>query len=184
MTNAQLPSDVTECLNRHELNHRPILLSTDSDISLAGDYRRNWLVVTADHLSVVAAPEVPESRLSPQRPVNTSRDDGDATLVRAVPVKEIKAVRTWAGLGSGVLQVRTENAWVDLLRYSNAQAERFHKVSRKLDVFCTGGELTVMRTSNWTLIGVADAACVCRRRLKHVLAVSIAVRFSAESGIF
>jgi hypothetical protein len=27
--------------------------------------------------------------------------------------------------------------------YSNAQAERFHKVSRKLDVFCTGGELTV-----------------------------------------
>ena len=143
MTNAQLPSDVTNCLNRHELNHRPILLSTDSDISLAGDYRRNWLVVTADHLSVVAAPEVPESRLSPQRPVNTSRDDGDATLVRAVPVKEIKAVRTWAGLGSGVLQVRTENAWVDLLRYSNAQAERFHKVSRKLDVFCTSGELTV-----------------------------------------
>ena len=28
--------------------------------------------------------------------------------------------------------------------YSNAQAERFHKVSRKLDVFCTGGELTVL----------------------------------------
>jgi ATP-binding cassette subfamily B protein len=198
-----LPADVMQCLNRHELNHRPVLLTTDSDISLTGEDRRNWLIVTADHLTVVAedrssgrvaltkkadrtatnshesgdiqrsnsrhdAAEFDSGRLNKgtetrlkgtaevvKEPASETRGTlgaaasaeeafaDNASLVRAVPVTQIKAVRTWSGLGSGILQVRTEEAWVDLVRYSNAHAERFHKVSRKLDVFCTGGELTI-----------------------------------------
>lgn len=140
MSNAQIPAEVVECLNRHALNHRPILLSTDSDISLAGDSHRTWLIVTGDHLSVVGECDPPKETAS----AGTSRPEQStvsAALVRALEVKEIRGVRTWAGLGSGVLQVRTDTAWVDLLRYSNARAERFHKISRKLDVFCTGGDL-------------------------------------------
>ena len=158
---ALLPADVTQCLNRHELNHRPVLLTTDSDISLTGEDRRNWLIVTADHLSVVAENRVDRSAKFWQSanhiPPNSDEsgdaarsdsthdvaDCDNASLVRAVPVTQIKAVRTWSGLGSGILQVRTDDAWVDLVRYSNAHAERFHRVSRKLDVFCTGGELTI-----------------------------------------
>lgn len=135
-----LPSDISQCLNRHELNHRPILLSTSSDVSLDGDNCRNWLIVTADHFSVVTETSPVCQHLTADSA--TSVNSGPS-LVRALPVSEVKGVRTWSGLGSGVLQVRTDESWVDLVRYSNAQAERFHKVSRKLDAFCTGGDLIV-----------------------------------------
>ncbi len=54
--------------------------------------------------------------------------------------------------------------------YSNAQAERFHKVSRKLDVFCTGGELTVHADEHLDLhrcggcgLRLSTAAEICPR---------------------
>lgn len=130
MPETELPSDITRCLNAHELNHRPVLLATQTDISLAGEIRTNWLVVTRDHISVVAA--------------RTAVADGsEAELVQAFPVKELQSVRTWAGLGSGILQVKTEDRWLDLLRFSNANADRFHKVSRRLDQLRSDGELTI-----------------------------------------
>lgn len=130
MTETELPPDVSNCLNAQELNHRPILLTTQTDISLAGESRTNWLIVTKDHVSVVA-----------EKP--NSAKESEAELLRAVPVKDMQSVRTWAGLGSGTLQVKTDDRWLDLLRFSNAHADRFHKVSRKLDQLRTDGELNL-----------------------------------------
>jgi len=50
-----------------------------------------------------------------------------------VPWEGIDQVRTSAGVGGGTLQVREGGDWVDLVRYSNAMATRFHKVSRALE---------------------------------------------------
>jgi len=47
-----VPDAVRQRLDAAGLNHRPILLSVDTDVSLAGDPRHEWLVVTPDHLSV------------------------------------------------------------------------------------------------------------------------------------
>ncbi len=105
------PEAVRRSLDTAGLNHRPILLAVDSDVSLAGTTAREWLVVTPDHLSVT---------------------DGDGVL-RSVGWPEIAEVRTSAGVGGGTLQARTDGAWVDLIRYSNALANRFHKVSRVLE---------------------------------------------------
>ena len=104
------PEQVRRSLDAAGLNHRPILLAIDTDVSLAGEPCREWLVVTHDHLSAA--------------------DEG--RVLRTVAWSEVEQVRTVAGVGGGSLQVRCGSAWTDLVRYSNSLATRFHKVSRVL----------------------------------------------------
>ena len=118
-----LPAAVRSVLDRAGLNHRPILLSIDTDVTLDGRPSREWLVVTPDHLSVVQDPESSQSATA----------NSAAEPLRSVPWEGIDQIRTSAGVGGGTLQVREEGDWVDLVRYSNAMATRFHKVSRALE---------------------------------------------------
>ncbi len=97
------------------LNHRPILFSIDTDIGLNGNPTSQWLVVTKDHLSLIGDPNVPQ-------------------IERVVEWQRVEKFRTNSGTGSGLLQAKLKDeGWVDLLRYSNSLAGRFHKVSRKLE---------------------------------------------------
>jgi ATP-binding cassette subfamily B protein len=106
------PEAVQKCLDAASLNHRPVLLALDTDVSLDGMPSREWLVVTPDHLSVATA---------------------DGHLLRSIGWPAVDQVRTAAGIGGGTLQAKVDGDWVDLLRYSNACATRFHKVSRALE---------------------------------------------------
>jgi ATP-binding cassette subfamily B protein len=106
-----MPEHVHRRLDAAGLNHRPVLLSVDTDVALGGEPAEEWLVVTPDHVAAT---------------------DGRETL-RAVAWPTVERVRTTAGVGGGSLQVRTGGAWIDLVRYSNALATRFHKVSRALE---------------------------------------------------
>ena len=106
-----VPAAVQRSLDAAGLNHRPVLLSIDADVRLDGSPAPEWLVVTADHLSVA--------------------DEGK--VVRSVAWPDVEQIRTTAGIGGGTLQVRTGGDWLDLVRYSNALATRFHKVSRALE---------------------------------------------------
>ncbi|MCX7430984.1 MAG: hypothetical protein NTY17_08285, partial [Planctomycetia bacterium] len=114
-----LPAAVRNALDQAGLNHRPILLSVDTDVALDGRPAREWLVVTPDHLSVV--PELPAA--------HATAGAAAGRPLRSVPWEGIDQVRTSAGMGGGTLQVRDGGDWVDLVRYSNAMATRFHKVS-------------------------------------------------------
>jgi ATP-binding cassette, subfamily B, bacterial len=110
-----VPASVRGCLDVAGLNHRPILFSVHSDIGLDGKCVVHWLVVTRDHLSVV--------------------DQTTDSVVRSVNWTDVEKVRTNSGTGSGMLQVKlVDDGWVDLIRFSNALAGRFHKVSRRLEV--------------------------------------------------
>ena len=97
------------------LNHRPILFSIDTDIGLNGNPTSQWLVVTKDHLSLISEPNSPQ-------------------VERVVEWQHVEKFRTNSGTGSGLLQAKLKDeGWVDLLRYSNGLAGRFHKVSRRLE---------------------------------------------------
>ncbi len=97
------------------LNHRPILFTIDTDIGLGGHPTSEWLVVTKDHLSVV-------------------RDMQATQVERVIDWEQVEKFRTNSGTGCGLLQVKLrDEGWVDVLRYSNGLAGRFHKVSRKLE---------------------------------------------------
>jgi ATP-binding cassette subfamily B protein len=102
------------------LDHDPILLTIDTDISLDGKPQSQWLIATRVELSVVTG-----------RP--------DAEPARQLPWDNIQAVRTVVGVGSGLLQVQVDGEWLDVLRFSNTHAYRFHKVARRLDVWSKEG---------------------------------------------
>ncbi len=92
----------------------------DTDVSLEGDFDRLHLVVTDDGVSV-------------------ARDAGGADVVRALDWSQIDEVRTTVGVGSGRLQAKVGDEWVDLLRFSNTLAHRFDKVARRLDIWAREG---------------------------------------------
>lgn len=94
--------------------------SLDTDVTLAGRPGREWLVVSPAGLAV-SGREVPRGSPPPGKPL------------REVAWAELDRVRTAAGIGGGMLQVRVGGDWVDLVRYSNALATRFHKVARALE---------------------------------------------------
>ena len=145
------PEAIHRRLDAAGLNHRPVLLAIDSDVSLEGEPSAEWLVVTSDHLAVT---------------------DG-AAVVRSLPWPAVTDVRALAGVGGGTLQVRDADGWVDLVRYSNALATRFHKVSRSLsrsrddlaaglpgDVAALDGPLDPPRCTGCGLrLATADDAC-------------------------
>jgi ATP-binding cassette subfamily B protein len=108
----QLPEAVRSRLETLGTKIGPIHLSIDTDVSLDGHPSREWLVVTDQEVLVVGE---------------------GAEAPRQVPWKDICQVRTTAGVGGGTLQVKEDGDWVDLLRFSNALATRFHKVSRAME---------------------------------------------------
>ncbi len=109
-----MPAIARPALDRKGLETQPVLLSVPTDVALDGEAQTEWLIVTPDHLSVV-------------------HSFGDGDVLRTIPWDEVDEVRTVTGVGSGRVQVRSDEIWTDLLRYSNSLAQRFHKVSRSLD---------------------------------------------------
>ncbi len=108
-----MPATTRGSLERHGLDCERILLSVVTDVSLSGDRASQWLIATPKTLSVLDAP-------------------GEGQVLRSVTWDVIDEVRTVSGVGSGRLQVRRGNTWTDVIRYSNALATRFHKISRQL----------------------------------------------------
>ncbi len=126
-----LPAAARDALDAAGLNHRPVLVAVDTDVSLDGEPRREWLFVTPDHLSVVTEAADGREPAPPGRSVPS--DESPGRVLRVVPWPDVAQVRTSAGVGGGMLQVKADGDWVDLVRYSNALATRFHKVSRALE---------------------------------------------------
>lgn len=146
-----LPQAVADCLNLHGLNHRPILLSAQSDLRDDGQRGSRWVVVTADHASIVEEAGAPEG-------------ENSAKLQVAFPIPQIQSVRTVAGIGSGVLQVRTGDHWHDVVRFSSGLADRFHFVARKLELLHETGHVDVHHDEQTDAIRCPS----CQLRLQNV----------------
>ena len=100
-----------------------IIISTATDIDRLGRYSRQWLIVTAERLVVVAEAAPPEVLL-------------DLTIA------EVSEFRCQSVIGSGLLQARMDSLFVDILRYSNGLADKFGKTARKLEYLRKGEPVT------------------------------------------
>ncbi len=124
MFRQELPLAVRNELDRQGLNGIPVLLSTSTDLTLSGQPRREWIVATRENVAAVS--------------------DGESPTVEShVAVREVTEFRTQGAIGSGFLQAYVDDHWVDLARYSNASADRFHRVARYLEKLRATGELAI-----------------------------------------
>jgi ATP-binding cassette, subfamily B, bacterial len=118
------PSAVLHALEQQDGACSPLLLCTTTDLTLQGQFARQWLVVTERALAVLSDQPAP-------------------TVLVSLRLDGIETIRAHAALGSGFLQARLDGAWIDLLRYSNSLAYRFGKVAGKLETLRAGGEFDV-----------------------------------------
>jgi ATP-binding cassette subfamily B protein len=117
-----LPQPVVQLLEKQGLRDEPVLLATSSDLARDGHFERQWLVVTARSIAVLLAEPTPQ-------------------LLIALQIGEVETFRTHGVVGSGFLQARINEDWVDVIRYSNTLARRFIKVAGKLEELRTHGLL-------------------------------------------
>lgn len=85
------------------------IIAARTDIDRLGHERECWLLVSAVHLAVI----------DPER----------EEPLRAMRIDEAAEYRCQGVVGSGLLQARIDDSFVDLLRYSNSLSNKFHKVA-------------------------------------------------------
>jgi ATP-binding cassette subfamily B protein len=122
LLNREVPADLADLVRREGLDPARAWLSTDTDINLAGDYEQVFLLVLPDRLLVVG------------RPCERWPHVVRVALDRA----SIKEVRTRQGVGGGFLEAQVEGVFVEVLSFSNARADLFHKVVSKLKGWIAG----------------------------------------------
>ncbi|MFM8572967.1 MAG: ABC transporter transmembrane domain-containing protein, partial [Pirellula sp.] len=115
-----VPGVFIGCLDQAGLVHRNLWLANFTDVSLRGSSADEWLIVSEQEISVLERS-------------NQATGEPSAKLLRSIPWADVKSVRTQSGVGSGTLQVRVGDDWIDLVRFSNAYATRFHKISRLME---------------------------------------------------
>lgn len=130
MLHQPLPATFFSLLDKHGLGDEPLLLSTCSDLAPDGRFENYWLLVTRRHIAVLVA-------------------EPTLRLVHLLPIADVAGVRAHGAFGSGLLQARVGEAWVDLVRYSNSLAHRFTQAAARLEELLRDGEL-VLRPDDGT----------------------------------
>src|SRR5688572_27153930 len=120
----ELPREIADLLPPKRLEH--LLFCVPTDIDDGGHAAALWLIATKSHLIVAS-----EADASGEKP---------ARLLRSIPYDQIGGYRVVAEVGSGYLQIKREEVWVDVLRYTNTLAAQFREVAHKLEQFRRRGQ--------------------------------------------
>jgi ATP-binding cassette subfamily B protein len=127
LLNCGIPEHLASLLVREEIAPDRAWLSAKTDLNLAGSYEQVFILVEPDRLLTVGRPQ--ERGRSPIR-VN-------------LPRQVIKDVRTRQGVGGGSLEVLVEGVYIEMLAFSNARADLFHKVAHKLKAWVASEPVAV-----------------------------------------
>ncbi len=127
LLNKELPKDLADLMLREGADPGRAWLCTDTDLNLSGKYEQVFLLVEAERLLTVGRPTAQFTK-----PVRMD-------LAR----KDIGEIRTRQGIGGGFMDARVEGVFVEILAYSNASADTFHKVASKLKKWLAGEPVVV-----------------------------------------
>jgi ATP-binding cassette subfamily B protein len=102
-----------------QIRGRLILLSAATDIDEAGHAARQWLLVTEREIALFAPSE--------------SRDVSTMRCLKSFPLDQVVGCRIQSEVGSGYLQIKQGEVWIDLLRFSNRLASEFRAAASQLE---------------------------------------------------
>ncbi|RPI60470.1 MAG: ABC transporter ATP-binding protein, partial [Planctomycetaceae bacterium] len=131
LLNRNVPDELANLLKKEGVDPARAWLSTETDLNLSGAYETVWILAFEDRL-VTAGP---------------TRPDSPGVIRIDVKRQDIKKVRTRQGVGGGFIEALIDGVFVEVLAYSNARADTFHKVSKKLRDWVNHGK---------TVVGQAD----------------------------
>ena len=129
MLKKEIPSSLLAKLAELSIQPDDILLLTDTDIDHHNQYRTLWLVVTGEMLFVITDEEPPE-------------------ILFSLEIKRASEYRCSGVIGAGLLQARVDGMFVEILRFSNRFADKFHKIALKLDRYLHGEPIVIYPEDN------------------------------------
>ncbi len=129
MLQKDLPHALQSELDKLHVQQAKIWLCTDTDLNLRGNYEQVWLVISNDALAALAKPTLP----------------GEPVVRHYIARDEIEEIRIRQGVGGGFLEAIVDNVVVEILAFSNAKADIFHKVAGKLEAWVAGDPVVVDR---------------------------------------
>lgn len=127
LLNQELPKDLADFLRSEGFNPDKAWLTARTELNLAGSYEPVYVIAESDRLITAARPSARWPR-----PVRIEMKRSSVT-----------EMRTRQGIGGGFMEALVDGVYVEVIAYSNAQADTFHKVAKKLDDWAKGKEVTV-----------------------------------------
>ena len=124
-TRRPLPPLVRDAVAKREIADESIIVATDTDLDIAGEYSESWVIVTSDQVLVFLIDE----------------EDNEALLLKEIGIGEIETARTDTRVGSGFLEVRISNVFEELVRFSNKNADKFAKVASRIKSLAEGKQI-------------------------------------------
>ena len=122
LLNRPVPEDLVSRLRQEGVDPSRAWLCTDTDLNLSGGYEQVFLLVEPQRLVTAGQPTA----------------EGAATVRLVLPREAVKEIRTRQGVGGGFLEALVEGVYVEVLAYSNARADTFHKTAKKLKAWAAG----------------------------------------------
>ncbi len=125
----ELPEDILLLLADVSIQKNNILLCTDTDLDVSGNYAQEWLVVTESRILRIGA--------------EISEHYGTSRILLDIPVDSIKSARIDGRVGSSFLEVEVDDYFQEILRFSNVYAQRFGKVVGKINELVKGRSIII-----------------------------------------
>lgn len=142
-----LPDEILALLERNGVRPESIKISTDTDLDQNATYSRQWLVVTDESIFRI-------SDGGPSHDSGASHGRSAGTQARVplilqhIPLDSIQSARLDVRVGTGIVEVEIDGQFVEIIRFSNLYADRFAKVSAKLDQRAKGFPIQVTENDN------------------------------------
>ena len=127
LLNRPLPAELDRLLRQEGFDPAKAWVSTDTDLNLKGAYEQVFILAFEDQI-ITAGPV---------------RADYPKAVRLILNRADIKEVRSRQGVGGGFLEVLVEGVFVEVLAYSNARADTFRKVRKKLREWAKGNPVHV-----------------------------------------
>ena len=116
---SRIPQEIAGLVGQPSLPGHALLMTVATDLDQAGRAAEQWLVATEVCLAVV-----------------TTNEDGAAPVVNCLcsyPLQSLQGCRVQTQVGSGYLQIRQQDVWIDLLRFSNRLNGTFRDAADRIE---------------------------------------------------
>ena len=122
-----VPAGVMAMLEKRGVKEEDILMATDTDLEITGEYSESWVVVTKEEVLVYLIDE----------------EDHEVLMQKELPIASIQKVRTDTRVGSGFLEAKTNDVYEEIARFSNKNADKFAKVAAQIRSLIVGKEVVL-----------------------------------------
>ena len=120
-----LPPLILQAVQAHEIASDDVIVATDTDLDIVGEYSESWVIVTKERVLVFYIDE----------------EDGEALLQKDIAIAQIETARTDTRVGSGFLEVKTNDIFEELARFSNKNADKFARVAQRIKSLAQGKQV-------------------------------------------